>query len=339
MPVRPAVMEFRRVGASGLHVSEVMYGNLRYPGDADETELIEHARAALDAGITTFDTADIYGLFLCETALGKALEGVPRENVELMTKVSFPVRYEPNGRGLSRKHITESVNGSLSRLRTDYVDIYVAHRYDYETPLEETMSAFSDLVRAGKVLYMGISEWEPDEIREAVALAEDYRVPLVSTMVRYSMLWRVAEPEVFPLCAELGLGIIPYFSLEQGVLTGKYLPGAPPPAGSRATDLKGGRAPVMERMLSEDVLSRVQRLDPLAKELGLSIGQLAIAWALRDPNVAGLVLGASRPEQLTENARTAGVRLEPEAVKQIDEILQPAVFWTDPDLAEASEED
>jgi aryl-alcohol dehydrogenase-like predicted oxidoreductase len=316
-------MEFRKTGANGLSVSEIVYGNLRYPGDADEAELVRHARAALDAGITTFDTADIYGLFMCESALGKAFEGVPRENVEIMTKVSFPVRYEPNGRGLSRKHVMESINGSLRRLNTDYVDIYVAHRYDYETPLEETMATFSDLVRAGKVLYMGISEWEIPEIRQVAELAREYRVPLACNSVRYSMLWRVPEPQVFPVCAELGIGIMPYFSLEQGVLTGKYPPGAPPQEGSRAADPKGGRAPVMERMMSEDILTRVQRLRPI--------------WALREPNVCGLVLGASRPEQLAENARAAGVQLEPEVVKRIDEIVGPCVFWTDPDLAEAAE--
>ncbi|WHT23337.1 aldo/keto reductase [Crossiella sp. CA-258035] len=327
-------MEYRKVGASGLSVSEIIYGNLRYPGDADEAELVAHARAALDAGVTTFDTADIYGLFACESALGVALENVPRDSVEIITKVGFPIRYEPNGRGLSRKHVLEAVEGSLRRLRTDHIDVYIAHRYDEETPLEETMLTFSDLVRAGKIRYMGISEWEIPQIRRAVELARELRVPLIANSVRYSMVWRVAEPEVFPACAELGIGILPYFALEQGVLTGKYAVGAPPPAGSRATDMKGGRAPVMQRMLSDEVLSRVQQLNPLAEELELTTAQLAIAWALRDRAVSGLVLGASRPEQFAQNAAAAGVTLETEVIKRIDEILEPVVLWTDPDLAD-----
>lgn len=324
-------MRFSRAGGTGLSLSKVMYGNLRYPGDADRAELVAHTRAALDAGITSFDTADIYGIFECERALGEALSSVDRSTVEIMTKVSFPVGEGPNNRGLSRKHVTESVESALERLRTDHIDVLVAHRYDEETPLEETMSVFSDLVRAGKVLYMGVSEWEVPQLEQAAALAAELRVPLATNMVRYSLLWREAELEIIPACRRLGIGVVPYFPLEQGVLTGKYRPGASVPAGTRAAAPQGGRAPVMEQLMTEDVLKRVEMLRPLADEAGLSVAQFAIAWSLSNPAVTGVTVGASRPEQLAENALAAETDLSPEAARRAEEILGPVTNWSYPE--------
>nr|QVQ68806.1 mmyW [uncultured bacterium] len=304
-------------------MSEIVYGNLLYPHDdtPDET-VLGCIRGARDVGVTTFDTADIYGMFRSETLLGRALAGEPREELVLCTKVGMPTADGPNGRGLSRKHVLESVDGSLRRLRVDHIDVYTAHRYDPDTPLEEVMWTFSELVRAGKVLYMGMSEWPVDSITEAARLAQELHVPLVCHMPRYSMLWRTPEAEVFKACDDLGIGQISYFTLEQGVLTGKYLPGAERPAGSRGTDLKGGRGPLMRRWLdADDALTRIQRLAPLAEESGLSMAQLAIAWVLQHPSVAGAVIGASRPQQLHHNAEASGRPLEADLMARIDQIL------------------
>jgi ketoreductase len=329
-------MRYRRLGDSGLQISEIIYGNMRHPaGAVDEAELAHHARAALDAGITTFDTADIYGMHACERSLGKALDGVPRDTVELISKVSMPVSLSPNGQGLSRKHVMESIDGSLRRLGTDHLDVYVAHRYDYTTPLEETMRAFADLTRVGKILYMGCSEWRPEELRRAVPLAREYGVQLIANMMRYSMLWRLPEQETIGACEELGLGVVPYFGLEQGVLTGKYRPGEPYPDGTRAHDVKGGRAALMRQMLNEDVLSRVAGLGPVAGELGITTGQLATAWLLSRPAVCGVTVGATRAEHLEQNAAASGVVLEPRVLERIDEILGPVVMRTEADLPRA----
>jgi aryl-alcohol dehydrogenase-like predicted oxidoreductase len=318
-------MEFRYLGSSGLKISEISYGNWITHGSQVENEQAKACvRAALDAGITTFDTADVYANTAAESVLGEALRGVRRESVEIFTKVYWPTGPKgPNDAGLSRKHIHESVNGSLRRLGTDYVDLYQAHRYDTETPLEETMEAFADLVRAGKVLYVGVSEWTADQLREGHRIARELRIPFVSNQPQYSMLWRVIEEEVVPASEELGIGQVVFSPIAQGVLTGKYKPGRPPPDGSRATDPEG--AAFIRRFLVDDVLTRVQQLQPLADEAGLSLAQLAVAWVLQNRNVSSAIVGASRPEQVTENVKAAGVTLDEALLKQIDETLGAVV--------------
>jgi aryl-alcohol dehydrogenase-like predicted oxidoreductase len=281
-------------------------------------------RAALDAGITTFDTADVYANTAAETVLGEALGGVRRESVEIMTKVYFPTGPQgPNDTGLSRKHIRESIDGSLRRLRTGYVDVYQAHRYDAETPLEETMEAFADLVRAGKVLYIGVSEWTADQLREGHRLARELHIPFVSNQPQYSMLWRVIEDEVIPASEELGIGQVVFSPIAQGVLTGKYEPGRPPPEGSRATDPDGSG--FIGRYLRDDVLTRVRALRPLAEEAGLTPAQLAVAWVLQNRNVSAAIVGASRPEQLADTTKASGVTLDEDLMKRIDEALGDVV--------------
>ncbi len=317
-------MEFRHLGRSGLVISEIAYGNWITHGSQVEAEAA-HAcvRAALEAGITTFDTADVYAGTRAETVLGDALKGQRREGLEIFTKVFWPTGPGRNDRGLSRKHIMESIDGSLRRLQTDYVDLYQAHRYDYSTPLEETMQAFADVVRAGKALYIGVSEWKASEIREAADLARQLGVSLISSQPQYSMLWRVIESEVVPACEELGIGQIVWSPIAQGVLTGKYLPGQAPPAGSRATDPVGGN--FVKDLLNDDVLARVQKLVPLAREADLTMAQLAVAWVLQNRNVSAAIIGASRPEQVEENVKAAGVKLDDGLLKRIDEILEPVV--------------
>jgi aryl-alcohol dehydrogenase-like predicted oxidoreductase len=319
-------METRNLGASGLKISAVSYGNwLTHGSQIEEDAATACVRQALDEGITTFDTADVYANTAAETVLGKALNGERREGLEIFTKVYWPTG--PGGHndhGLSRKHILEAIDGSLRRLGTDHVDLYQAHRYDHETPLEETMEAFADVVRQGKALYIGVSEWRAEEIRAAHALARELRVPLVSNQPQYNLLWRVIEAEVVPTCVELGMGQVVWSPIAQGALTGKYLPGQPAPAGSRATDDKGG-ADMISRWLQDDVLERVQRLKPIAEDLGLSLAQLAVAWVLQNDNVSSAIIGASRPEQVTENARAAGVKLDDDVLKAIDEVVDPVV--------------
>jgi aryl-alcohol dehydrogenase-like predicted oxidoreductase len=308
------------LGKSGLVTSEIAYGNWITHGSQVEKETaIACVREALEAGITTFDTADIYAKTKAEEVLGEALAGERRAGLEIFTKVYWPTGPGMNDRGLGRKHIMESIDGSLRRLRTDYVDLYQAHRYDFETPLEETMLAFADLVRAGKVLYVGVSEWTAEQIGRAGVLARELKVPLVSNQPQYSMLWRVIEAEVIPACEKLGMGQIVWSPMGQGVLSGKYVPGQPPPAGSRATDAAGG--PFIARFMTDDVLTRVQRLKPIAEEAGLTMAQLAVAWVLQNPSVSAAIVGASRPEQVRENVKASGVVLDAAVMKQIDEVL------------------
>ncbi|MFI6825579.1 aldo/keto reductase family protein [Kribbella sp. NPDC050241] len=315
-------MDFRYLGNSGLKVSEISYGNWLTHGSQVENEQAKACvRAALEAGITTFDTADVYANTKAESVLGEALEGQRRESLEIFTKVYWPTGPGgPNDTGLSRKHIHESINGSLKRLKTDYVDLYQAHRYDTETPLEETMEAFADVVRSGKALYIGVSEWTAEQLQEGHRRARELRIPFVSNQPQYSMLWRVIEAEVVPASEELGIGQVVFSPIAQGVLTGKYVPGQQPPEGSRATDDKGG-ANMIRRFLNDDVLTRVQELKPLADEAGLSLSQLAVAWVLQNPNVSSAIVGASRPEQVVENVKASGVKLEDGLLKRIDEVL------------------
>ena len=319
-------MEFRYVGNSGFKISEITYGNwLTHGSQVENDQAKACVRAALDAGITTFDTADTYANTKAETVLGEALKGERRESLEILTKVYWPTGPRGhNDAGLSRKHIMESINGSLSRLQTDYVDIYQAHRYDYETPLEETMQAFADLVRMGKVLYVGVSEWTAQQIQDGHDLAEELGIHLISNQPQYSMLRRVIEDDVIPVCVSLGMSQIVFSPIAQGVLTGKYRPGEQPPAGSRATDDRGG-ADMIKKWMSDDVLERVQELVPLAEEAGLSMAQLAVAWVLQNDNVASAIIGASRPEQVHDNAAAAGVKLEDDLLSKIDKVLDPVV--------------
>ncbi|MFI2705542.1 aldo/keto reductase family protein [Cellulosimicrobium composti] len=313
---------YRYLGNSGLKISEITYGNWLTHGSQVENDVATACvHAALDAGISTFDTADVYANTKAEQVLGDALKGQRRESLEIFTKVYWPTGPGgPNDTGLSRKHVMESINGSLKRLGTDYVDLYQAHRYDTETPLEETMQAFADIVRQGKALYIGVSEWTADQIRAGHALAKDLGFQLISSQPQYSMLWRVIEDEVVPTSRELGLSQIVWSPMAQGVLSGKYVPGRPLPQGSRATDDKGG-ARMIQRFMTDDVLTRVQNLKPVADELGLTMPQLAVAWVLQNDNVAAALVGASRPEQVAENVKASGVTIPAELMARIDEIL------------------
>ncbi|MBT0770999.1 aldo/keto reductase family protein [Kineosporia sp. J2-2] len=326
-------MEYRYLGRSGLKISELTYGNWITHGSQVENDVATQCvRAALDVGITSFDTADTYANTTAEVVLGEALASERRESLEIFTKVYWATGPKgANDAGLSRKHIMESINGSLRRLKTDYVDVYQAHRFDVETPLEETMLAFADVVRSGKALYIGVSEWNADQIRAGRVLADDLGIHLVSNQPEYSMLWRVIEGEVVPASRDLGLSQIVFSPLAQGILTGKYLPGRPAPAGSRATDTNGG-ASFISRWMKDEVLQRVQGLAPIAAELDLSMAQLGVAWVLQNPNVASAIIGASRPEQVKENVAAVGVKLEADVLARIDEVLGDAVntdtTWT-----------
>jgi aryl-alcohol dehydrogenase-like predicted oxidoreductase len=319
-------MHFRYLGNSGFKISEITYGNwLTHGSQLENDQAHACVRASLDAGITTFDTADVYANTMAETVLGEALKGERRESLEIFTKVFGATG--PKGHndvGLSRKHIMESVDGSLSRLQTDYIDLYQAHRYDYFTPLEETMQAFADLVRMGKVLYIGVSEWTADQLRDGAALAKELGFQLISNQPEYSMLWRVIESEIVPTSREFGISQVVWSPIAQGVLTGKYRPGEQPPEGSRATDDKGG-ANMIKHWMDDDVLSRVQQLVPLAEEAGLSMAQLAVAWVLQNDNVATAIIGASRPEQVDDNVRAAGVKLDDDLLRKIDDVVEPVV--------------
>ena len=323
-------MEFRYLGNSGLKVSELTFGNwLTHGSQVENDTATACVRASLDVGISTFDTADVYANTQAEVVLGEALKGERRESVEIFTKVYGPTGPKGhNDTGLSRKHITESINGSLQRLQTDYVDLYQAHRYDVETPLEETMETFADLVRQGKVLYIGVSEWNAEQLREAHALARELKIQLVSNQPEYSLLWRVIEDEVVPASAELGISQIVWSPVAQGVLTGKYTVGAELPAGSRATDQKGG-AGMIERWLRDDVLDAVAQLEPIAADLGLTQAQLSLAWVLSNENVASAIIGASRPEQVESNAKASGVTLEADVLSRIESIFD-GLAETDP---------
>jgi aryl-alcohol dehydrogenase-like predicted oxidoreductase len=320
-------MEYRRLGRSGLSVSELSYGNwITHGSQVEEEQALACVKAALDAGISTFDTADVYANTRAESVLGRALAGQRRESLEIFTKVFWPTGPGgPNDKGLGRKHILESANASLRRLQTDYVDLYQAHRFDKSVPLEETMLAFADLVRQGKVLYIGVSEWNAEQIRAGAELARELKVPFISNQPQYSMLWRVIEAEVVPASEEAGVSQIVWSPIAQGVLTGKYQPGQPPPAGSRATDEKSGANFISRFLQNDELLRKVQDLRPIADELGLSMAQLAVAWVLQNQNVASAIIGATRPEQVQENVKAAGVKLDADVLKKIDEALDGVI--------------
>ena len=315
-------MEYRRLGSTGMYVSEIAYGNWITHGNQIESDAaIKCVKAALEVGITTFDTADVYAGTKAETVLGRALKGVKRESYELFTKVYWPTGTGKNDRGLSRKHIIESCNASLKRLQTDHIDLYQMHRFDYETPIEESLSAFDDLIRAGKVHYIGFSEWNAPQIKSALAVqdARGYN-RFVSSQPQYSALWRVIESEVVPLSQKEGIGQIVWSPMAQGVLTGKYLPGKKAPAGSRATN-KGSGANMIKGWMRDEVLEAVQNLKPIADGLGLTMGQLSIAWVLQNPNVSAAIMGATKPKQVKENVKASGVKLDADVMKAIDVAL------------------
>ncbi len=321
-------MKYRYLGNSGLKVSELTYGNwLTHASQIDDTAALATVHAALDAGITSFDTADVYANQAAESVLGTALAGQRREGLEIFTKCYWPVAEKgPNDTGLSRKHIMESIDGSLKRVGVDYFDLYQAHRFDYETPLEETMQAFSDIVRQGKALYIGVSEWRAEEIAAGVALAKQMGFQLISNQPQYSMLWRVIEAEVIPTSESLGVSQIVWSPMAQGVLTGKYLPGQKAPDGSRgATESVSGS---MERLLSSnELLERVQELRPIADECGATMAQFALAWVLRNPNVSSAIVGATSPAQITSNVGALEIVISDELAAKAEAIVKSvAVF-------------
>jgi aryl-alcohol dehydrogenase-like predicted oxidoreductase len=308
-----------------MQVSAISYGNwITHGSQVEEEQATACVKAALDLGITTFDTADVYAGTRAEEVLGRALRGQRREGLEIFTKAYWPTGPGANERGLSRKHLMEAINGSLRRLQTDHVDLYQAHRYDFSTPLDETMEAYADIVHSGKAHYIGVSEWTAEQIRAAHSLARDMKIHLVSNQPQYSILWRVIEAEVIPTCEEVGIGQIVWSPLAQGVLTGKYEPGRPPPAGSRATDEKSG-ARFIDRFMADEVLEAVQRLKPIADEAGLTMAQLAIAWVLHNPNVSSAIVGATRPEQLEDNVKAVGAKLGPDLLAAIDKAVDRIV--------------
>jgi 1-deoxyxylulose-5-phosphate synthase len=309
-------MEHRRLGDSDLDVSVIALGSwLTYSGGVGREQTESCTRAAFDAGITFFDTANVYGRGAAESAWGEILGEYPRDSYTLATKVYFPMG--GRDRGLSRAQIHKQIDASLERLGTDYVDLYQCHRYDDDTPLEETMRALTEVVEAGKARWIGFSEWPPEKIQAALDMPGVAR--FVSSQPQYSALWRTPEAKVIPLCERNGISQIVWSPLAQGVLTGKYRPGAPPPDGSRATSSKMNR--FIKQWLTDDMLEAVQRLRPVADEAGLTMSQLALAWVLRRPNIAAAIIGASRPEQVHENAAAAGAELSDDVLRAIDEAL------------------
>ena len=324
-------MEYRHLGRSGLLVSSLSYGNwITHGSQVERDQAVACVHTALDQGITTFDTADVYAQGAAEEVLGQALKGVRRDSIEIFTKCYWPMRPNPNNRGLSRKHIIEAVESSLRRLGVDHVDMIQAHRFDFATPLEETLRAFDDLVRQGKVHYVGVSEWDARQIADAVALAEDIGLDrIVSNQPQYSLLWRVIESEVVPTSEEYGIGQIVWSPLAQGVLSGKYAPGQAPPAASRATD--PGGAVMIQRWMGDDTLSAVAEYAKLCREAGHTPAAVALAWVLRNDNVSSAIIGATRPEQILENVAAAELVLDDDLVTAIELVLAP-VTKTDPAL-------
>jgi aryl-alcohol dehydrogenase-like predicted oxidoreductase len=314
-------VEYRRLGSSDLNVSEISLGSwLTYGGGGVSNKQAEACVAkAFDVGINFFDTANVYSRGGAEEFLGEVLSRRPRDSYILATKLYFPMNGD---RGLSREQVYKQIDASLARLRTDYVDLYQCHRYDRETPLEETMEALTDVVRQGKARYLGFSEWSADQIRAALALAPKVE-KFVSSQPQYSLLYRVPEREVIPLCKENGISQIVWSPLAQGALTGKYKPGEEPPAGTRAASQQMGWA--MDRFRDDDVLEAVQRLAPIAAGPGITMSQLALAWVLREENVASAIVGASRPEQVDENAGASGIVLDESTLEAIDAAVADVV--------------
>ena len=320
-------MQYRHLGRSGLRVSNIALGSwLTYGNQVDSDTSAACIRKALDLGVILFDTADIYHVGAGETELGKALDGIQRSSFVLATKCFWPMSDNANDRGLSRKHIIESCEKSLGRLRTDYVDLFQCHRYDEDTPLDETLRALEDLVTSGKVLHVGFSEWRADQARAALEYQDGHDFDrFISSQPQYNMIWRVIEKEILPLCEEEGIGQVVWSPLAQGVLTGKYAPGEPPPPESRAGDDRVSGS--ISGYLEDKVLGAVQRLRPIAEGLDLTMAQLAIAWVLRQPNVSAAIVGASRPDQVEDNVRASEVKLDQSTLDEIDRALEGVVRY------------
>ena len=314
-------MKYRQIGSSDLTVSEISLGSwLTYGGGVGDDQARACVDAAFDVGINFIDTANVYSLGAAEEFLGDALQSRPRGSYVLATKLYFPMDDTGENQGLSREQVHKQIEESLRRLRTEYVDLYQCHRYDSGTPLDETMEALTDVVRSGKARYIGFSEWTAPQIQASLDLSRERNLEkFVSSQPQYSMLWRDPEAEVIPLSQENGISQIVWSPLAQGALTGKYRPGAPAPAGTRATSERMGR--LMSRWLEQDVLARVQRIVPVAERLGITMAQLALAWVLREENVASAIVGASRPEQVRDNAVASGIDLDPETLAELEQIL------------------
>jgi aryl-alcohol dehydrogenase-like predicted oxidoreductase len=308
-------VRYRRLGSSDLDVSEISLGSwLTYGGGVAAARAEACVAKAFEVGINFLDTANVYARGGAEEFLGNVLAGRQRDSYILATKLYFPMNGD---RGLSRGQVFKQIDASLARLRTDYVDLYQCHRYDWDTPLEETMEALTQVVRQGKARYLGFSEWPADRIRAALELPGVEK--FVSSQPQYSLLWREPEREIFELCAQNGISQIVWSPLAQGALTGKYMPGESPPQGSRATSREMGWA--MDRFRDDDVLEAVQRLRPIADRLGITMAQLALAWVVREPDVASAIVGASRPEQVEENAGASGIELDEQTLREIDDAL------------------
>ncbi len=320
-------MEYRRLGRAGVHVSTISLGSwLTYGGSVEEDIAVRCIHRAYDLGINFFDTANSYKRGETEIVVGKALHDFPRASYVLATKVYFPMGEGPNDHGLSRKHIMEQCHASLKRLGVDYIDLYQCHRYDAETPLEETLRALDDLVTQGKVLYTGVSEWTATQIGDALALADRHKLdPIVSNQPIYNMLQRYIEREVLPLCEREGVGQVVFSPLAQGVLTGKYRPGQPPSPSTRAADPESNA--FMQYLMNDETLTAVQNLAVLAREGGWPLTEMALAWTLRQPNVSSAIIGASRPSQVDENVRAANLHLSDEVVARIDAVLGDVVRY------------
>jgi aryl-alcohol dehydrogenase-like predicted oxidoreductase len=315
-------MRYRNVGRWGVKVSAVGLGSwLTYGGSVEEDAARACIQRAYELGVTFFDTADVYARGRAEEVVGRAISELPRDQLVLATKVFFPIGNGPNDGGLSRKHVRAQIDASLRRLGVDYVDLYQCHRYDIATPLEETVQMMDDLVRAGKILYWGVSEWNADQIAGAVNLARarGWAEP-VSNQPQYSALWRRVEPRVFPVCRQYGLGNVVWSPLAMGILTGKYTDAAHPPDGTRAA---GNAAGMMEDYFTQPVLDAVQRLRPLAERAHCTLAQLALAWCLRTDVVSSVIVGATRPEQVDDNVAAADLDVDPEIFRQMDDILAP----------------
>ena len=315
-------MRTRQLGSSDLKVSEISLGSwLTYGGGVESATARACVDAAFDAGINFIDTANVYALGAAESFLGDVLAGRARESYVLATKLYFPMDDSGENQGLSRAQVLKQIDESLRRLQTDHVDLYQCHRYDRATPLEETMEALNDVVVSGKARYIGFSEWSPAQIQASLDLSREHGwAKFVSSQPQYSLLWREPEDEVIPLCEANGISQIVWSPLAQGALTGKYKPGTTPPDDSRAAHERMGR--MMGRWLDDDVLERVQRLEPIAAGLGISMAQLALAWVLREANVASAIVGASRPEQVHQNASASGIELDAATLAAISAILR-----------------
>lgn len=312
-------MEYRKLGRTGLKVSEISLGSwLTYGGYVEKENAVRSIKTAYDLGINFFDTANVYEKGAAEELVGEALKAYPRESYVLATKAFWPMGEGPNDRGLSRKHVMEQVHASLKRLGHDYVDIFYCHRHDPDTPLDETLRTIDDLVRQGKVLYVGVSEWQASQIAEALTVADRYLLDrIVVSQPIYNMFERYIEKEVMPLSERHGIGQVVFSPLAQGLLTGKYTSSTDIPADSRAAKLEW-----MRKGITEEKIAKVRELEKVAAELGLSVGNLALSWILRKPIVASALVGASRPEQVTENAKASGVKLSEDVLSRIEEILK-----------------